>query len=250
MLGEVEVRAVLNAEHGALGAHALEGAGAMRGEDVGGGDRGVGRLVHQPVVGLHQGRVGLDDRGEGGPGGGGGEGGAGDEPAAQAPVAEGGVAELELGPVGLVETGPGAERRGDAEQGAPVGAQGIEQDGLDGDALAGRRVAPAAGGVADGDPVGGLEAGAVMAVALDEGLDEQGGVAVTGPEVGGEAAEAQSEGLGGQVAAADGGADEEAGEVGEAILALAEPMKRSRSATRAAAAKPRAPRMPWSESRR
>ena len=60
-----------------------------------------------------------------------------------------------------------------------------------------------------------------MAAAVDERLAEQRGVAVAAEEIGWEAAQAQAEGLGGEVAAAHGGTDEEAAQ-GEDAMELLE----------------------------
>ena len=141
MLGEVEIGAVLDAQQRFFAAHALERAGAVRGEDVRGSHRRVGGLVDQAVVGFHQGLVGLGGGRERGPGRGGEHGGAARQAPAQAYIAQGGRAELEGGPAGPVESGDGAGQRpgvGEAELAAPVGAQGIEEDRLDGDGGAGR----------------------------------------------------------------------------------------------------------------
>ncbi len=66
-------------------------------------------------------------------------------------------------------------------------------------------------GLADARPVGGAVAGAGESGCFDEGLGQDGGVAVAGPPVGGQAAGDGGEEAGGEVGDLDVGADEEPG---------------------------------------
>ena len=93
-------------------------------------------------------------------------------------------------------------RVGDAQPLPPVRAQRAHEDGLAGDRQrVGGREATAAGRVADERQVGGLEAGAVMVLAVDKRLQQQRFEAVALAEVGGQALQAQGDGLGTEVAA-------------------------------------------------
>lgn len=76
-------------------------------------------------------------------------------------------------------------------------------------------------GLADVDPVGGLVAGSLVAVPLDEGLEEDGGEGEAFSPVVLDAAGGQGEEMGGEAFCSDPGEDEEAGVVddeGEAPL--------------------------------
>ena len=220
-LGEVEVGAVLQAQHGVPVLHALQGAGAVRGEDARRRDLRVGGPVEQAVAALDQGPVGLRGGREGGARGVGLHGGAAHQALRQARIAEGGAAELLRGPGVAVEARGGVEggqaRRGHAEFRAPVRPQGEQEDGLGRHGGAGRGEAAAPGGPPGRDPVGGDEAGAVVAAAIDEGLEQQGLVAVAVPEVVRQAAQAEGQRLGGEVAALRGGPHREAAEGRHAV---------------------------------
>ena len=220
-LGEVEVGAVLQARHGVLVLHALQGAGAVRGEDARRRDLRVGGPVEQAVAALDEGPVGLRGGREGGARGVGLHGGAAHQALRQARIAEGGAAELLRGPGVAVEARGGVEggqaRRGHAEFRAPVRPQGEQEDGLGRHGGAGRGEAAAPGGPPGRDPVGGDEAGAVVADAIDEGLEQQGLVAVAVPEVVRQAAQAEGQRLGGEVAALRGGPHREAAEGRHAV---------------------------------
>ena len=100
-----------------------------------------------------------------------------------------------------------------------------------------------------------------MTVFFDKGFHQQGAVAVAALEVVGQPPQAQPEGLGGQVAAVDGGPDQKAAQSDHAVqlagaqlgvpAAEEKAMKASRAASvRAEAAKPSAPSTPWSETSR
>ena len=95
-----------------------------------------------------------------------------------------------------------------------------------------------------------------MTVFFDKGFHQQGAVAVAALEVVRQAAQAQPEGLGGQVPAAHGRTDQEAGSGPHAVqLAAAQvgvPADEgvARASVRAEAAKPSAPSTPWSETSR
>ena len=157
-------------------------------------------------------------------------GGALHQPPAPAYITQRGPAELARGPAGAVEARAGiprgqrlGSRLGRAELCAPVRLQRVDEDRLDRDGGAGGGEAPAPGGPADAGPVGGGEAGAVVALAVDEGLQQQGRVAVAQAEVGRQAAQAEGEHLGGEIGALHGGAREEARQAEHAVqLAAAE----------------------------
>ncbi len=220
-LGAVEVGAVLEAQHGVLALHALQGAGAVRGEDARRRDLRGGGPVEQAVVALDQGLVGLRGGREGGARDVGLHGGAAHQALRQAYIAEGGAAELLRGPGVAVEACGGVEggqaRRGHAEFRAPVRPQGEQEDGLGRHGGAGRGEAAAPGGPPGRDPVGGDQAGPVVAAAIDEGIEQQGLVAVAAPEVVRQAAQAEGQRLGGEVAALRGGPHREAAEGRHAV---------------------------------
>ena len=65
MLGEVEIGAVLEAEHGGLVLHAFHGAAAVGGEDALGGNLAGGGLIEQAVVAADRGPVGVGGGREG-----------------------------------------------------------------------------------------------------------------------------------------------------------------------------------------
>ena len=226
MLGEVEIRAVLHAEHHVLPLHAAQRALAVRGQDVLHAQSRLGRVVEEAVPALDQGASALGGAGERVHGGLGLKGSAGDQAPGEAGVAQRRAAEFEGGPAVAVEAVGGLHRRGDAGVGdaqplAPVGAQGAHEDQL---ARApggvGGGEAPAAGGAPDRGPVGGLEAGAVVGDGIDEGLQQQGREAVALAEVVRQAAQAQREHLGSEVATVD-FANQEAGQAEDAVELLA-----------------------------
>jgi len=108
---------------------------------------------------------------------------------------------------------------------ASVSVEGIEEGVLDGEgaAVLGIQLA-AALGLANVAPVGGAVGGALEAVPLDEGLEQQGAVAVVLFPVGGELLGEGAEDTGGEVGGGDPREDQEAGvvddegEVSQALL--------------------------------
>src|ERR1017187_2773616 len=104
------------------------------------------------------------------------------------------------------------------EDALPVPVQGVEVDVLDGQGVLVVAVELAASLVAACvDPVRGPVAGAVEPVCLDEGLGEDGGVAVGVLPVGGQPAGDPAQDRGGEVRDADVGQDEEAGVAGDEV---------------------------------
>src|ERR1019366_2034924 len=104
------------------------------------------------------------------------------------------------------------------EDALPVPVQGVEVDVLDGQGVLVVAVELAASlGAACVDPVRGPVAGAVEPVCLDEGLGEDGGVAVGVLPVGGQPAGDPAQDRGGEVRDADVGQDEEAGVAGDEV---------------------------------
>ena len=113
---------------------------------------------------------------------------------------------------------------GGRKDGTEVLLEGIEEDVLDGKSELFIDVELSATlGLADMDPVGGPVAGALEAVALDEGFEEDGSEGEALSPVVLDAAGGQGEELGGEAFGFDPGEDEEAGVVdneGEARLPL------------------------------
>ncbi len=104
------------------------------------------------------------------------------------------------------------------EDALPVPVQGVEVDVLDGEGVLVVAVELAASLGASGvDPVRCPVAGGVEPAGLDEGLGEDGCVAVGGPPVGGQAAGDAAEDRGGEVRDSDVGQDQEAGVAGDEV---------------------------------
>ena len=209
---EVQVRPVLDAQHGVVPAHALDGACAMRRDDVLGRDLRLVGMVDEAVIALHC-RAGR---------------GAGehmartrceqlrapDQPCRQALVSQRGASELVVCPLCTVEpfAGTGRRRRLDPRhaQGAPpVRGQLVHVDRL-------RRAGALMGAVTASSPRGGADAHEVRrpqarAVVLgrDEGLHQPRAVVVAGLEVRLDPAQHPPQHMAGQMAAPHRRADEE-----------------------------------------
>ena len=215
VLREIQVRAVLDAQHRRLPLYPLQRALPVRRQDVLRRHLRVRRMVDQTVVAPHRRlvvlrrsrerfrgrfRLSLHDL---------------HQPLAQAYIAQPGAAELVLGPpvrrqvVGRTQR-LRRGRLGHAQLRPPVARQRVEPDRLHRHRGPGGREAAAPGGLADPQPVGRCQRGALVTALLDKGFHEQRTVAVALLAVGGQAAQGQAEGLGGEVLAADGGANQEA----------------------------------------
>ena len=210
---EAQVRPVLDAQHGVVRAHALEGARSMRRHDVLGRDLRLLGVVNQAVVALHRRAVrGAGERMartrcE--------QGGAPDQPRRQALVSQRGVSELVVCPLCTVEPFAGTARRRRLDpchaQGAPpVRGQLVEVDRLH---RAGTVVSAVAAstprGGADAHEVRRLEADSVV-LGVDEGLHQPRAVVIAGLEVRLHPAQHPTQHMAGQMAAPHCGADEEA----------------------------------------
>ena len=210
---EVQIRPVLDAQHGVVRAHALDGARAMRRHDVLGRDLRLIRVVNQTVVALDRRAV----RGAG-------ERmartrceqcGASDQPCRQALVSQRGVSELVMCPLCTVEPFAGTERRPrigpcHAQAAPPMRGQLVHVDRL-------RRAGPGMGAVAASSTRGVADAHEVrrpqahsLVLGLDEGLHQPRAVVVAGLEVRLDPAQHPPQHMAGQMAAAHRGADEEA----------------------------------------
>ena len=213
MLGEVQVGAVLQAQHHLLSLHALERAGAVRRQDVLGRQLGIVRLVDQAIVAPHQCLVGLRSRRKGSHWRVGLYGDALHQAPAQAYITQRRTAKLLLGPLGAVQSLARTQRRDrlascQAELLSPSGLQRIHVDRLHWHLHTRWRKATAPAGFANKDPVRCLETGTGMAATIDKGLHQQGGVTVTPCKVVSEAAQTHSQHLRGQVVATHAGPDE------------------------------------------
>ena len=111
-----------------------------------------------------------------------------------------------------------------AEQQTEVFVEGIEEDFFGGERMEVVLIEFAAAlSESDADPVGSAVAGAVEAVGLDKGFQQNGLITVAGEPIGGQLTGCGGENAGGQIGGADPGKDQEAGVVDhqvEVLLAL------------------------------
>ena len=210
---EAQVRPVLDAQHGVVCAHALDGARPMRRHDVLGRDLRFVGVVNQAVVALHRRAVrGAGEhmartRGE--------QLRASHQSRRQTLVSQRGVSELVRRPLCTVEAFAGAERRRrlkrcHAHRAPPVRGELVEVDRL-------HRARAVVGAVAASTPRGGTDAHEVRrpqarAVVLgrDESLHQPRAEVVARLEVRLHPAQHPPQHMAGQMAAAHRGADEEA----------------------------------------
>ncbi len=222
VLGEVQIATVLQAQHCLLALHPLQRALPVRRQDVLRRDLRVGRLVDHAVVAPHRrqvphgrprerrhGLLRLHLR-------------ALHQPLAQAYITQLRAAELVLRPHVPREALARAQRRQrlrrrHAQLRAPVPGQRVQVDRFQRHARAARREASAPGGLARQHPVGGGQRGARVAVLFNKGLHQRRAIAVAALEVGGQAAQAQPERLGGEVLAAHARTDQKAAQSDHAM---------------------------------
>ncbi len=162
MRGEIEISAVLDAQHDPLGLHSPYGALAVGLDHVVGGQRQVVRLVDQPVMAFDGGALTLGGGGDLGPRSSGLHLRSLHQPLGPADIAQFVGGELvESESLARLQRLP--SRRGAGTQLLPpIALQRVDDDGLDRYALVGGGEAAASGGLADLGPVGGAEAGAGM----------------------------------------------------------------------------------------
>ena len=220
--GEVQCRGVLHAQHGVVRAQPLQGALAMRREDVPDRHRAVGGSVDEPVMSLDQGARSVGRAGDGAHRGLCHKVGALHQTGAQARIAQGGAAELVGRPGRGVQALPGGQRRrsrgGHAETLAPVRLQLVQIHRL-GRAGAGMGavVAPAPGSFPDPHPVGRAQARAGVRAFVDEGLDQQRPEAVPALEVLAHGAHGAAQRPGGQIMAIHARADQHPAQPRDAV---------------------------------